>query len=105
MSDRRPLCFEGRFLWHPVPPDLPLGVQRDYLPPDVFAALTGHIPRDNAERVDRYVKAYSTREAAMAALEAATATAAVSRETPRRHWNPIRYCGDDITTTGNSEGI
>ncbi len=79
MKDRRPLCFEGRFLWHPVPPDGgKLDEQYDYLPPDVFRALTGHIPRDNASRVDLVVKAYPSRSEAMAALEAANAAATTS---------------------------
>ena len=69
---RRPLEFEGRFLWHPVPPGGHLDDQFDYLPPSVFALLTGHIPRENP-RVDAVAKAYPTRELAWDALARATA--------------------------------
>jgi len=71
MSDRRPLLFEGRYLWHPQPDDAPCEHQYDYLPPEVFQRLEGFIPRDNP-RVNRMVKAYPTREAAMAALAEVT---------------------------------
>lgn len=70
MSGRRPLCFEGRFLWHPTPTDDAMESQHDYLPRDVFALLDGHIPRDNP-RVDLVVKAYLSRDAAMRALRRA----------------------------------
>ena len=69
-DDRRPLPFEGRFLWHPVPTDDDLGAQYDYLPREWFDALDGFIPRENP-RVSRVVKAYPTRDEAMAALERA----------------------------------
>jgi hypothetical protein len=67
LSDRRPLRFEGRYLWHPQPADAPDENQYDYLPPDVFARLDGYIPRPNP-RVSAFVKAYRTRVEAMAAL-------------------------------------
>lgn len=101
MSGRRPLCFEGRFLWHPTPTDDAMESQHDYLPRDVFALLDGHIPRDNP-RVDLLVKAYHTREAAIEALCRAIGLTAVQSN---QH-NPLRSHGaDGWTTAGNSEGI
>jgi hypothetical protein len=76
MADRKPLLFEGRFLWHPVPRDGDLSDQFDYLPPSVFAALDGFIPRENP-RVSLVVKAYSTREAAMEAYHRAAVSSAI----------------------------
>ncbi len=60
----RPLAFDGRYLWHPQPEDAER--QRDYLPRDVFDALTGHIDRGPA--VARVVKAYTSESAAWRAL-------------------------------------
>lgn len=74
---RRPLPFEGRFLWHPTPDGASLADQWDYLPPVVFAKLDGFIPRDNP-RVSLVVKAYPTAGAAMAALRRATVAALVT---------------------------
>ena len=78
MKDRRPLKFEDRFLWHPTPADDVIESQYDYLPPDVFARLDGHIIRDNP-RVDLVVKAYHSRDAAMEAYRRASRTTAVSQ--------------------------
>jgi hypothetical protein len=64
VSKYRPLPFEGRYLWHPQPPDAE--VQKDYLPPDVFEALTGHI--DRGPRVAKLVKSYTSESAAWRAL-------------------------------------
>jgi hypothetical protein len=72
MSDREPLKFEGRYLWHPVPDDDTIDAQFDYLPRGVFDRLTGFIPRENP-RVSLMVKAYPNRSAAMDALRAALA--------------------------------
>ncbi len=72
MEDRRPLNFEGRYLWHPQPADAPLEHQYDYLPPDVFSRLDGFMPRPSP-RVSSFVKAYPTRAEAMAALVRAAA--------------------------------
>lgn len=69
-NDRKPLEFEGRFLWHAVPDDDNLGSQFDYLPRDVFDRLDMFIHRDNP-RVTQIVKAYTTAENAMTALDRA----------------------------------
>jgi len=74
LTDRRPLEFEGRFLWHPQPEDREQ--QYDYLPREIFDRLAGMIPRDNP-RVHTMVKAYTTREAAMTALRLAVGGVAV----------------------------
>lgn len=68
---RRPLPFEGRFLWHPTPDGGGVNEQWDYLPRDVFDRLDGFIPRENP-RVSEVVKAYPTRQEAMAAYRRAT---------------------------------
>lgn len=70
MDERQPLEFEGRYLWHPLPAYGHLGDQFDYLPRDVFLLLKGYIPRDNPRTAER-VRAYPTRDAAIAALTAA----------------------------------
>jgi len=62
-----PLHFDGRFLWHPQPDDAPDEFQYDYLPRDVFDRLDGFIQRENP-RMSRMVKAYPTKDEAMAAL-------------------------------------
>ena len=80
-DDRRPLKFGNRWLWHPQPADAPDEDQFDYLPPDVFAALTGFLPRENP-RVSQMVKAYQTREEAMAALYVARRTVALLAPSP-----------------------
>lgn len=72
-TDRRPLDFAGRSLWHPVPEDGSLDDQFDYLPREVFERLDGFIPRKNP-LVSRVVKAYPTRELAFAALARAVRT-------------------------------
>lgn len=67
MSERRPLEFDGRYLWHPTPAeDAYVCDQWDYLPPALFARLAGH---QNAGRLsERRVKAYPSESAAMRAL-------------------------------------
>lgn len=71
VKDRRPLSFEGRWLWHPTPADETTDAQYDYLPCDVFDRLEGFIPRDNP-LVSKVVKAYRARDEAMTALIRAT---------------------------------
>lgn len=63
MSDREPLKFEGVWLWHP---DAGAEDQPDYLPPDVFGRLAGHLPK--SPHVVRRVKAYPSWRAAVDAL-------------------------------------
>jgi hypothetical protein len=69
LTDRRPLAFEGRFLWHPQPEGADRNDQYDYLPPAVFLRLDGYIER-GTEPAKR-VRAYPTWGAAVAALERA----------------------------------
>jgi hypothetical protein len=70
-TDRRPMFFEGRYLWHNRDHKLASGDdRRDQLPADVFDRLAGYMPRENP-LVTTLVKAYPTQDAAMRALRAA----------------------------------
>lgn len=73
-ANRKPLKFEGRFLWHPESEKVSSvkGYYSDHLPPEVFLKLSGQIPRDNP-RVHLMVKAYTSEAAAMQALRDAVA--------------------------------
>ena len=73
MNDRQPLDFCGRFLWHPQPSDAPDEDQFDYLPRKVFDRLDGFILRDSAN-TSSIVKAYRSKQDAMAALDRALAS-------------------------------
>lgn len=68
-----PLEFEGLYLWHNRDHKLAApGEYSDHLPQPVFDRLDGFMPRPNP-LVTEIVKAYPSREAAMAALARAFA--------------------------------
>ena len=73
-TNRKPLNFEGRFLWHPQSKDDRPGYYRDHLPLSVFMLLRGMMPRENP-KVHNMVRAYHTEEAAQMALRDAIAEA------------------------------
>ena len=80
MGYRKPLYFEGRWLWHNRDHALTSDDdQLDHLPGDVFRRLTGFIPRDNP-RATEMVKAYPTRTAAVEAFGRAVVSTATTRD-------------------------
>lgn len=77
LTDRRPLEFDGRWLWHNAGHKLndhyadDAERPRDHLPEAVFRQLAGFIARDG--RVTTIVRAYPTKAAAVEALNAVLA--------------------------------
>jgi len=74
LTDRRPLEFEGHYLWHPGPNELAW----DYLPRDIFDRLTGHI--NKPAHVTQRVKVYTSEAEAMTALRVAVGGVSVTHD-------------------------
>jgi hypothetical protein len=75
LHNRRPLPFEGRYLWHPRDEQAgPDEDHYDWLPRAIFDRLDGMIPKDNP-RVHTMVRAYRSEGEALAAYDRAFAAA------------------------------
>jgi hypothetical protein len=71
-ADRKPLRFDGKFLWHNAGhPFAEAGDYPDYLPAEVFLRLDGYEPREDPALTEM-VRAYPTAAAAEQALARAT---------------------------------